>query len=254
MLDNIDIEYLEKILLQLTSLSFLSSLIIIGIDCRETQHWSYPGKIRNVICHQIFRLPALKYCNLSLKASFVENPLPVATNEYSSIEHLVIDNVINISEMNNLLSYVPQIRRFDLHALQNNIQRGVQVSSPELKHMTHVSLQSIRERFNQVERLIINLFSKVEVLRISIECDDDKTYKDNERWQRLITSHMPNLRIIDIQHYNWPIDNDNPIVSDAEINPFTSSFWIERQWFFNYQICQSKGKARIFFYSTNPYR
>jgi hypothetical protein len=250
MLDNIDIGYIEKMLRQLTSLSFLSSLIIIGIDYRDDAHYMlYSGKIRNAICHQIFRLPALKYCNLALHARFDNNPLPVAKSEYSSIEHLVIDNVIDINEMNSLLSYVPHIRRFHLHSLPNIIQREVQVCSPELKHITHVSLKFITPFLDEVEELIVSLFSRVQVLRISIEHSRTETRVENEIWQRLILLHMPKLRIFDIQHHGWPICND-----DAEIKPFISSFWIERQSFFDYQVHQSKQKDRIFFYSTNPYR
>jgi hypothetical protein len=253
-LDNIDIEDIEKMLLQLTSLSFLSSLIIIGIDYRNSD---YPGTIRNVICHQIFRLPELKYCNIALHARFSGNLLPVAKSEYSSIEHLVIDNVISITEMKSLLSYVPHIRRFHVHSLPNIMHGELPVSSPELKHLTHVSLKFINERLDEVEELIVTLFSRVEVLRISIEHSHTETSVKNEIWQRLILSHMPKLRIFDIQHHDWPIcndDDDYTRVSDAKIKPFISSFWNERQSFFDYQVRRSKEKDRIFFYSTNPYR
>jgi hypothetical protein len=245
-------------LLQLTSLSFLSSLIIIGIDYRDDAHYMlYSGKIRNAICHQIFRLPALKYCNLALHARFDNNPLPVAKSEYSSIEHLVIDNVINITEMNSLLSYVPHIRRLDVHSLQSDMQTAVRVSSPELKHITHVSLKFDCETLHEVEEVIVTLFSRVEVLRISIEHSHDEKCEERDIWQQLIWSHMPKLRIFDIQHLDWPISNercDYKRVSDAEINPFISSFWNERQSFFDYQVRQPKRGHCIFFHSTNPYR
>ncbi|CAF1075098.1 unnamed protein product [Rotaria sp. Silwood1] len=58
LLDQIESIYMEKILLQLISLPFLTSLTIFTVDCIKNI---------NALYLQIFNLPALKYCQLSLK-------------------------------------------------------------------------------------------------------------------------------------------------------------------------------------------
>ncbi|CAF3869536.1 unnamed protein product [Rotaria sp. Silwood1] len=82
------------------------------------------------------------------------------------------------------------------------------------------------------------------------------------KWEELISSYIPNLRIFDIQHENCfnsihSSTNNflfNQSVPNVQINKFTSSFWIERGWFFAQQHNQPKYTDSTIFYSTNPYR
>ncbi|CAF3814974.1 unnamed protein product [Rotaria sp. Silwood1] len=155
-LDQIESTYMEKILHQLISLPFLTSLTIFMVD---------PVNNINTLYLQIFNLPTLKYCQLSLKEGLTRELLPMANS----------------------------------------------------------------------------------------------SYVDNKKWEELISSYIPNLRIFDIQYENYfnsihSSRNDvlfNQAISNVLINKFTSSFWIERGWFFAQQNYQSN---RTVFYSTNPYR
>jgi hypothetical protein len=104
--DNIESDYLDHFLHQLTSLSSLSSLTITTADNVEDKIHIY---------REIFRLPALKYCKLSLGERIGSNLLSFATNEYSPIEHFIIENGIHIDQLDSLLSYVPRLRRLSLH-------------------------------------------------------------------------------------------------------------------------------------------
>ncbi|CAF4634689.1 unnamed protein product [Rotaria sp. Silwood2] len=76
-LDQIESIYMEKILRQLISLPFLTSLTIFTVDCIKNI---------NALYLQIFNLPALKYCQLSLKEDLTRELLPIASNQHSSIE------------------------------------------------------------------------------------------------------------------------------------------------------------------------
>ena len=91
-------------------------------------------------------------------------------------------------------------------------------------------------------------------LCISTNDDSDITYLDADRWQNLILSDMPNLSIFDIQ-YIYSVQSNKNITSSYEtlINKFTSSFWIERQWFFDTQYPYEQYQDNIIFYSK-PYR
>ncbi|CAF3643583.1 unnamed protein product [Rotaria sordida] len=114
-LDNIESYCLENLLYQLTSSPFLSSLIITSVIDNVIN--------KNTIYRQIFRLPALKYCKLSLKGSVHPDPLPVATNEYSPVEHLIINNTVRCEQLNSLISYVPQLRRLSFYSLHKSYRK-----------------------------------------------------------------------------------------------------------------------------------
>ena len=99
---NIQSKYLENLLCYLEALPRLFSLTIIKNDTVENL---------NNLYHQIFCLPVLKYCKLSLEVPSAFEPLLISTNKSSSIEHLVILDKLYLDELNALLSYIPQVRR-----------------------------------------------------------------------------------------------------------------------------------------------
>ncbi|CAF1064892.1 unnamed protein product [Rotaria sordida] len=203
-LDNIESKYLEKLLVQLISLPFLSSLIISSVD---------NIKNKNVIYHQIFRLPSLKYCKLSLEGySHNDDPLSLVTNDHSSIEHLIINNCIYLDELNSLVSYVPQLR-------QKYCMQQAKIHPPGSSYLTYVSLELDDINFDQFEHLVIDLFATIQVLRILIKYNTDIAYVNNNRWEKLILSHMPNLRIFDIRHENWP--SNITVNNNSNYNPLT---------------------------------
>ncbi|CAF3384832.1 unnamed protein product [Rotaria socialis] len=253
-LDNIKSKCLTQILLELFSFPGLSSLTIDSYD---------NIKNKNFIYHQIFRLPALKYCKLSLHGcASDDNPLPLVTNECSSIEHFIINHGIYLNEMNGLLSYTPQLRCFSAQLGRIYSMKKTTIDPPTLNHLTHVFLELGDISFSEFEQLAIDFFSRIQVLRISLKYHRDTEYRDNNRWEQLISSRMLNLRIFDIRHESWAINvaannnnsNNGPIIFDGLINQFISPFWIERKWFFAVQYIQSEFRNREIFYSTNPYR
>jgi hypothetical protein len=247
-LHNIESKYLHNLLHELMPVPYLTSLSIISV-----------GKARDKssIYRQIFLLPALKYCNLSLKEWSGSGLLPVATNEYSPIEHLVINNHEPLHELDALLSYTPRLRRLSLHPVHKYWMMPAKIhsSSHVLNHLTEVYLDLSDIKFDQFEQLIKNIFPvTVLVLRISINSYSEREYLHANRWEQLILFHMPNLRIFDIRHDLYaPVDFDR-LTYEGLMNQFKSRFWVERQWFFELIYHQpAYGKGAIF-YSINPYR
>ncbi|CAF4985919.1 unnamed protein product, partial [Rotaria sp. Silwood1] len=97
---------------------------------------------------------------------------PVATNEFSTIEHLIINHEISIDQLPILLSYVPQLR--------------------------HLSIGNLKEpKFNRTERVII-YFRQIQILTIAIQYigfyGNSTQYLNADRWEQLISTHMLNLQ------------------------------------------------------------
>jgi hypothetical protein len=244
-LHNIESKCLENLLDQLPSLSLLSSLVITSVDI---------VKNKNNIYRQIFRLSALKYCKLSLLGWTTSESLPVSTNEYSSIEHLIITNYMYIHQLDNFLSYVPQLRRLSFHLQQDTWQERTKICPFVLNNLTHISFRLDSIKFDQFEQLVTDLFPMIQVLHLTSAYHAGRAYLDIEKWEQLIISHKLNLRIFDIQLDISIGDNDDQLRLETQINRFRTPFWIERQWFFTHQFYHTRYGNRLIFYSTNPYR
>ena len=154
----------------------------------------------NLIYRQIFGLHALKYCKLSLISLNTEVPLVTCTNEYSSIQHLVIMNVICCYQLHSLLSYVPQLRRLSIRSLTGSWTKQKNVSRSFINHLAHLSLGINSLMFDSLVQLI--------------------------------TNYLPNVRVFDIYIDCGTWDTNEQVRIESQIKQFTSSFWIERQWFF----------------------
>ncbi|CAF1160872.1 unnamed protein product [Adineta steineri] len=241
--NNIKSKYLVNILHHCASLHNLTSLIIIPID-----HVSN----RNDLCATIFRLPKLKYCEMSLIDNNQSNSLTISANIASPVEHLVINNTLDLNELNALLTYVPQLRRLTCRSLWGNDSQYLKTFSDTSNNLTHVYFDTINIDFNQLEQIIRSLFKQLQVLHIST--DNDREYLDANRWEHLILSYMPYLRIFDFQYMGF-VDNDiNQMTYDSIINQFSSLFWYDRKWFFKYQLDLKEYRNLLVFGSTNPYR
>ncbi len=248
-LNNIESKYLEELLHYFISLTCLSS---ITINCK------YDIQEKNNYYSQLIQFPALKYCNVSLEGYIESVFLPIATNQFSPIEYLVINGFFSPEDINALLSYLPQLRRLSVHHLCKLNNRSFELYSTRLNYLTHVDLSIMDIIFDEFELMVKNLFYKLEVLHIST--NDHKTYLRAKKWERLIISSMPYLRIFDIK-ISCALSSKEYIKGCIVLfNQFCSSFWFERQWFFGYYVYKNinpevihKGYYFIF-YSTNPYK
>ncbi|CAF4191090.1 unnamed protein product, partial [Adineta steineri] len=208
-LNNIESKHLEYLLPTLVSLPRLSSLSITSIDIIIN---------RTAIYSQIIRLPALKYCSLSLKGShYSEVSLPTL-DKYSTIEHLIIKHGISTNELYNLLSYIPHLRRLYVSYILNSWTTYMKPSPFVSPYLTHVSLDLSSISFDVFEEMVIDIFHVVHVLRIFIRNNNDQMYTDANRWEQLILSHMRNLRIFDIRHETW---SRNITTNNQQIHPST---------------------------------
>ncbi|CAF4947184.1 unnamed protein product, partial [Rotaria sp. Silwood1] len=250
-LNNIESNSIEQIVNHLSSLPVLSSLTIISIDTIKNH--------KNIIYNKIFRLPRLKYCQILIQLLQCSKSLPVATNEFSNIEHLIINHEISMDQLPILLSYVPQLRRLSIGNLKESKLNRTERSSINLNYLTNVSLKLHNTNFDDFENLVINYFRQIQVLTIAIQYigfyGNSTQYLNAGRWEQLISTHMLNLRIFDFQFsYRGLESNNERQTFETLINKFNSTFWIEHQWFFDHHYHQITWSNPAVFYSRNPYR
>jgi hypothetical protein len=241
----INFEKLEPILINLSSLPRLYSLTINNnIEvCDSSQ-----------IYRLIFDLPVLKSCIISPKFYGGSLSLNKIKNVNSSIEYLSINRHCSLNQFLTLLSYTPKLRRLSNLSLSETTSINTNYFSFNSLKLSHISLKLWRMSFESFKYLSSKLFFHLEVLNICTRADD--YYLIAERWEQLILNHMPNLRIFDFQHYWEPLDNSytEQRTYHTLIERFTSSFWIDRQWFFAHQHFSRRGVRDAVFYSTDPYR
>ncbi|CAF1472907.1 unnamed protein product [Adineta steineri] len=243
---NISPSYIRN-LQYLINLPKLSSLTITNDGYTKTEETEF--------CHQIFQLPVLKYCNILLGMDYtlLVSSLPFATNKYSLIEDLVIKNYIPLDTLYTILSYTPHIRRLSLSYLVEPEKRQNMTFSITLNNLTYISLKLTSFDFHHFELLAKDLFHNLQVLRLY--ASSEITYLDANRWQNLILSHIPNLTTFDFQYvyFLWSKKDMLPSYKNL-IQKFTSSFWIERQWFFSTQYPYRKNAGNLIFFSVKPYK
>ncbi len=110
----------------------------------------------------------LNYCKMSFEIFSGLTSLVIATNEFSSIEHLVINNEISLNEFDRLLLYVPQLRRLSFGYLAGFRNSLIDRSSTILNYLTDVSLELYTANFTDFEQLVKDYFRQVQTLRITV--------------------------------------------------------------------------------------
>jgi hypothetical protein len=104
-----------------------------------------------------------------------------------------------------------------------------------LANLTYISIHLYNIRFNRFELFIQKMPSTLKVLCVITQVQDI-TYLYGYRWEELIQEYLPQLENFSLKYIEY-IDEDFvfPVYLE-ELNQFTSSFWIERQWIFETEI------------------
>ena len=223
----------------------LSSLIIHRCDFIETTY---------ELCHDIFSLPNLKYCKISMTGFIKFQSLINSFNsQRSRLEHLSITSKCDLRQLPYLLSCLPQLRRLSIDYLSDYQSWKPSIVLPASNQLTHISLKLKAVRFNRLEQFLAQFPVSLEVFRISV--DDDLEYFNANRWERLITNFMPNLRLFDIENIYVARGTVDPLMDENSIKQFTTPFWLDRKWFIGYQQTKmDRYLIRRIFYSGQPYR
>ncbi|CAF4622398.1 unnamed protein product, partial [Rotaria sp. Silwood2] len=240
--DNIDSKYLNNILKHLVYLPKLHSLVFSLVDYVQDL---------DILFHHIFRLSKLKYCKIIYQTKYDQQPIAIYLTEFtlSPIEYLVINNRFSIDSLSDIFLCLPKLRYLSIDCLVGSTDLDIDQDPIALEYLKYVSIKVDHIHFNLFEKLIKYFFRCVEVLRLTTH---DSTYLVPNRWEELILSSMPNLRIFDIYHSS--IIQNNDLIYLLLIYQFDSSFWTQRQWFFTHRHNREKKLDSVIIHSINPYR
>jgi hypothetical protein len=185
--------------------------------------------------------------------------LPIAANEFSCIEHLVINSKVLINQLDSLLSYIPHIHRLSFGHLYAYENSQTNRSSIMLNYLTDVSLTLSSVSLDDLEPIIADFFHQVQVLRVTSHSSEIFGYRmgifNADRWEQLISIHMPNLCIFDFEHQCRILFYDNDrLAYETQVNKFNSLFWTKRHWFFKHQYYRTRYLNNFIFFSINSYR
>ncbi len=201
----------------------------------------------------LYNLSVLKYCKISSKSVTKDRwSCSSAKDRYiNSIEHLVIDHDCTIDELFNILSYTPRLCYLNCKSVRilYPLRRNVLIN---LCNLRYISINNFDVDFDKFEIFFEGIHSPIQVLRF--KTSQKLNYNDANRWERLITHHMPYLHTFYLQcsinfHDRFGFDQEH-----EKSNGFTSSFWIERQWIFELQVNMNKTHSTEIIYSIHPYR
>ncbi|CAF4860429.1 unnamed protein product [Rotaria sp. Silwood1] len=131
------------------------------------------GYIQNSTLYyiRILRLPKLKYCKIKFESKDDVELLPKSTDIFSPIECLVINHYFRLQSLNNLLSYLQQLRHLSINYLNGFDLQHIEFYPIVLKNLKYISLELDLVSFDQLEKFIKNFFYYVEVLRLTIKAD-----------------------------------------------------------------------------------
>ncbi|CAF3637957.1 unnamed protein product [Rotaria socialis] len=223
-LDNLESKYLDEILNYLTFLPKFHSFTI---------SFANPIECLSHLFTKIVSLSKLKYFKMTYQTKddcILSIHFP--ENDRSSIEYLIINGHFLFKSLNNLFRCFPQLHHLSMDSMVTFHSNNMNEELPliELKHLTYVSFKFEHIiNFYDFEKIIKKFFYYVETLRLTVK--DDETYLHAKRWQTLITSSMPHLRVFDMNH-SIDIEDYDDRDYHSLVSSFYSSFWRERQWHF----------------------
>ncbi len=160
---------------------------------------------------------------------------------------MAIHHCVTLNQIVNLLKYLPLLIYLSCNWVMqafNNVKVDAIIQVDYLTHLD-VIIQDIH--FNEFERFL-KLFYNLNVLRIEI-CAHDSAYLDANRWERLILEHIISLKKFFFSYKDTINEYFHITMHHVSINNFSSSFWIDRKWFFKFHI---KGDQLI--YLIYPYK
>ncbi|CAF2033047.1 unnamed protein product [Rotaria magnacalcarata] len=118
----------------------------------------------------------------------------------------------------------------------------------KLHSLTHLTMTLYNLEFDDFEEFLLKLCSPLQLFDAKIK-SRDRSYLNADRWERFISQNMTSLIRFTFRYSDIIDDEFELTFYHSLINRFTSSFWIDRKWFFKLFI-----KENELIYSIRPYQ
>jgi hypothetical protein len=238
----------EKLLKVLSHLIYLPRLVSLTI------HILYIFLDLNIIYQQIFRLPFLKYNQLSFISSeildnqFILLPSPIDKQQLSSLEHLKLGHYCTINELISILFYTPRLSHLTCrHLIRSYVANNEREMVIGLPNLIFLSIENCDLSFDKFENFIKKISYRLHIFRIN--ASRDLTYLDANRWERLIRKYIPYLSRFYFDYNVSILNSSNLSFIDISINYFMSPFWLARRWLLEMKLHFDKAT-----FSIHPYK
>ncbi|CAF1076043.1 unnamed protein product [Adineta ricciae] len=184
LLDQMELVYLENLLLALTTIPSLYSLNTI---------YNGPDSGKSNIYDLIFRLPTLKYCKMTFKTGFDADLPPAANNSFSPIKYLYLKGECKLNILSSILSYTSQLRYLSVDTLDADARGPSEILSvASNNYLLRASISLGKIQPEQLLSFMSRHFTHLNMLHLSKSANNLDVYQ----WKALILSHTSHLRIV----------------------------------------------------------
>ena len=228
-----------KILKKLIHLRYFRSLTIEQLD---------GVKDLTDLYRIIFDLPMLNYVKISLDYFHKPVSLSISTKPSLVLQHLLMNHSCTFNDLSTILSYTPQLHHLSFIESDNN-DRNIEMLIPLIPiHLTNLRIHVSHVTFDQFEMFIRQLPTQLKVLMFSTSLEEI-SYLDAHRWERFLQEDLPELKTFSFGYHERSDGSDQSNIHFREINPFFSSFWLQRRYTFEIQP-----ECEHIIYSIRPYK
>jgi hypothetical protein len=119
-------------------------------------------------------------------------------------------------------------------------------------NLTHCLFRTDLLNFDEFEIFIRKISSQLRVL--SFTPTAYIAYLDADRWERLISQHIPYLHTFQFDYSDALFGRSVYQPYRSVLHRFTSTFWIEKGWMFGMEMNLSHGLPNGIVYSIRPHK
>ncbi|CAF1052724.1 unnamed protein product [Adineta ricciae] len=225
-LENLKPRDLLPILLKLIRVPRLSLLMLTVCNGNAIPDFSNAYRL-------ILGLPMIQYIKLRYLGPTPLLLLRNISDQYSTLKRLNLDHTCQSADLVYLLSYTPCLSHLRCRTLKPSQQMNEKLAV-SVPYLTYLFLEECDLHFYELEIFIKKLASQLRTFRILRL--KDTTYLDHERWERLITTHMPYLSHLRLGIHQLMVDSLEITPYHHRIQRFTSQFWAEHRWIFDIRV------------------